>query len=141
MQATPLGAKVEPVRAVLADIPVRREEVFLYHKTTARAVYDRARKPGADDVVLWNEKGEITESTIANVVVEREHARVTPPVDCGLLAGTFRAELLARGEIREAVVSVDELRAASRFWLINSVQGWRTGDARGPNVSESGLNV
>jgi para-aminobenzoate synthetase/4-amino-4-deoxychorismate lyase len=125
VQVAPLAASLEPVRAALADIPVRRDEVFLYHKTTNRALYEKARKPAADDVILWNERGEITESTIANVVVERDRARVTPPLDCGLLAGTFRAELLARGDIREAIVSIDELRAAPRFWLINSVQGWR----------------
>jgi len=34
-------------------------------------------------------------AAVRTAVVEREHARVTPPVDCGLLAGTFRAELLA----------------------------------------------
>ena len=125
VQVTPLAGKHEPVRAALADTPVTQDEVFLYHKTTNRAVYEEARKPGADDVILWNVRGEITESTIANVVVERDQGRVTPPVGCGLLAGTFRAELLARGDIREAVVSIDELRAAPRFWLINSVQGWR----------------
>jgi para-aminobenzoate synthetase/4-amino-4-deoxychorismate lyase len=125
VQATPLAAKLEPVRAALADIPVTRDEVFLYHKTTNRALYEAARKPAADEVILWNERGEITESTIANVVVERDHARVTPPLDSGLLAGTFRAELLARGDIRESIVSIDELRAVPRFWLINSVQGWR----------------
>jgi para-aminobenzoate synthetase / 4-amino-4-deoxychorismate lyase len=46
-------------------------------------------------------------------------------VHCGLLAGTFRAELLARGEIQERVVTLDDLRSASRVWLINSVHQWR----------------
>jgi hypothetical protein len=85
----------------------------------------RARRDDADDVCLWNENGEVTESTIANIVVELSGGvRVTPPVDCGLLAGTFRAELLERGENRR-VVRVEELSSASRIWLINSVQGWR----------------
>ena len=81
-----------------------RDDVFLYHKTTNRAIYDRARKGGADDVCLWNEDGEITESTIANIVIELDGRRVTPPVDCGLLAGTFRGELLERGDLSEQVV-------------------------------------
>ena len=51
--------------------------------------------------------------------------RVTPPVDCGLLAGTFRAELLARREIQERVLTLDDLQSASRLWLINSVHEWR----------------
>ena len=42
-----------------------------------------------------------------------------------VLPGTYRADLLARGEIRERVITLDELRAASRIWLINSVHGSR----------------
>ena len=94
-----------PVRVKLAASPVSRDDVFLYHKTTNRAIYDRARLAGADDVLLWNEDGEMTESTIANLVVELDGVRVTPPVECGLLAGTLRGELLDRGEIAERVVA------------------------------------
>jgi para-aminobenzoate synthetase/4-amino-4-deoxychorismate lyase len=107
--------------------PVDPADVLLYHKTTARHVYDRARLSGVDDVILWNPQGQVTEATIFNLVVELDGVLVTPPVACGLLGGTFRAELLHRGEIREAVVTVDDLRRASRLWLINSVQEWRRG--------------
>ena len=50
--------------------------------------------------------------------------KVTPPVVCGLLAGTLRAELLEAGAIQEAIVTLDELRAAPGIWLINSVREW-----------------
>ena len=115
----------------LAASPVSRDDVFLYHKTTNRAVYERARLADADDVLLWNEQGELTESTIANLVLELDGARVTPPVECGLLAGTLRGELLDRGEIGERIVAVDDLRRATRLWLINSVQGWCTATLAG----------
>ena len=49
---------------------------------------------------------------------------VTPPVECGLLAGTMRAELLEAGTITERRIAVEELRAASQLWLVNSVHGW-----------------
>jgi para-aminobenzoate synthetase/4-amino-4-deoxychorismate lyase len=49
----------------------------------------------------------------------------TPPVESGLLAGTFRANLLERGAIRERRITLPELRAAREVWLINSVRGWR----------------
>jgi para-aminobenzoate synthetase/4-amino-4-deoxychorismate lyase len=75
--------------------------------------------------VLWNGRGEATETTIANLVVERDGRRITPPVECGLLPGVFRAYLLARGEIAEARVTLDELRRAPRIWTINSVRKWR----------------
>ena len=46
-----------------------------------RVVYDTARRsrPDVDDVMLWNERGEVTESTIANVVAEIDGVRYTPP--------------------------------------------------------------
>ena len=68
-----------------ATEPIDPADVFLFHKTTNRAVYDRARRPDCDDVVLWNPAGEVTETTIANLVVEVGDRRVTPPIACGLL--------------------------------------------------------
>jgi para-aminobenzoate synthetase/4-amino-4-deoxychorismate lyase len=125
VECTALQVSDRSVRVRLSDLPVSRDDVFLFHKTTNRAVYDRARRPDADDVLLWNRERELTESTIANVVCELDGARVTPPIECGLLGGTFRAELLDRGEISERVVTVDDLRRVTRLWLINSVQRWR----------------
>ena len=61
---------------------------------------------------------------MANVGVEIDGRRVTPPIACGLLAGTLRAELLSKGEIVEGRVTIDDLLAAPRLWLINSVRGW-----------------
>jgi len=113
-------------RVALADRGVDSSDVFLRHKTTQRDVYDRARaaRPGVDDVVLWNERGEITESTIANLVVQLQGARSTPPVSCGLLPGVFRGALLDAGEIRERVLTKEDLASAERLWLINSLREW-----------------
>lgn len=115
------------VRVALARVPVDRREPFLYHKTTRRGVYEAARagRPAFDDVILWNEAGEVTETTIANVVIRDADGYWTPPVACGLLAGTFRGWLLERGAIRERRIAVEELREAKELWLINSVRGWR----------------
>lgn len=111
----------------IAKEPVDSQDVFLYHKTTNRAVYEKAKAnfPYADDVLLYNERGEVTESCIANVVVELDGCKITPPVSCGLLAGSLRDSLLEEGEIEEGVVSLDDLKRANRIWLINSVRKWR----------------
>jgi para-aminobenzoate synthetase/4-amino-4-deoxychorismate lyase len=113
------------VRVGLARAPVEPSDPFLFHKTTNRRTYDTARLPGLDDTLLWTPDGDLTESTIANLVVEMDGRRVTPPVACGLLPGTFRAELLAMGEIVEGRVRLEDLRRASQVWLVNSVRGWR----------------
>jgi para-aminobenzoate synthetase/4-amino-4-deoxychorismate lyase len=127
LQAAPLAPLASDpfFRVALARRPVDRNDVFLYHKTTHRRVYEAAKAdfPGHDDVILWNEAGEVTESTIANLAAEIDGALCTPPVACGLLPGVARAELLARGVLRERRLSLDDLRGAPRLFLLNSVRG------------------
>lgn len=127
LEAAPLPPPPEaPLTVALARAPVDRNDPFLYHKTTCRRVYEEAlaARPGFDDVILFNAEGEVTESSRANVVAEIGGARYTPPVVCGLLPGTFRARLLAAGEVAERVITVDELRRSPRVFLVNSVRGW-----------------
>jgi para-aminobenzoate synthetase/4-amino-4-deoxychorismate lyase len=113
-------------RVTFASEPVDSRDPFLANKTTHRDVYDSARRarPDVDDVILSNEREEITEATIANVVVEIGGVRYTPPHSSGLLCGAFRAELLASGEIRERVLTRADVTHASRLWLINSLREW-----------------
>lgn len=121
-----LPSSSRPWVLAVAPNPVSSRDVFLFHKTTHRLVYDHAlhASPACDDVILWNELGEITETTRANIVIEHAGQRLTPSRESGLLAGTFRAALLARGELQEKRLTLDDLARASRVWLINSVRGW-----------------
>ncbi len=115
-----------PVRVVLAPHPIDEQDVFLYHKTTHRQLYERMRNgvgAEADDVLLFNRHGEVTETTIANIVVEIDGREYTPPVRCGLLAGTCRRHLLTSGQVSERVVTLKELGALGTFTLINAVRG------------------
>ncbi len=110
---------------VLARNPVDRRNVFLYHKTTNRQIYNEAveANPGYDDVILWNADGEVTESTRANVVAEIDGVLCTPPISSGLLAGTYRSQMLERGAVTERVITVEELLRSPRVMLVNSVRG------------------
>ncbi|MFL6253791.1 MAG: aminodeoxychorismate synthase component I [Pyrinomonadaceae bacterium] len=115
-----------PLRVALAHSPLKKSDRFLGHKTTNRGQYEarRAEVPDVFDVLLWNEEGELTEFTNGNVVVELDEQRLTPPRECGLLAGTFRAVLLRKGEVAERVLTKDDLARASRVWFVNGVRGW-----------------
>lgn len=121
------------MRLRLAATPIDSHNRFLYHKTTQRDVYDRARENmgDADDVVLWNERGEVCETTIANLAIDVDGTWITPPVSSGLLPGTLRAELLAHEEISERVVTVEMLKKARRLRLFNSVRGVFEGELIG----------
>jgi para-aminobenzoate synthetase/4-amino-4-deoxychorismate lyase len=114
-----------PPRVMVAPGPIDSSNPFLYHKTTNRALYGGARVacPSYDDVLLFNEKGEVTESTIANLAVEIEGKLCTPPVQCGLLPGTLRAELLERGELFERAITMEELPRSPSVFLLNSMRG------------------
>lgn len=113
-------------RVGFAAQPVDVGDRFLRIKTTERRAYEAARRsrPHLDDVLLWTAAGDVTESTIANVVVELDGARVTPPATAPLLPGVFRAELLAAGRIRERRLSKRDVATAPRLWLINSLREW-----------------
>ena len=120
-------------RVALADEPISSSDRFLRHKTTYRGVYQRALArarsldPSVADVLLFNERGELTESTNANVVLDLGEsdrtALVTPAKTSGLLGGVFRERLLARGRVDERVVLLDDLERTRRLWLVNSVRG------------------
>ena len=125
------GADTVPSAADVRSIslsanPVFSRYPFLFHKTTHRSVYESraAEHPDVFDVLLMNEEGFITEFTRGNLVAEIGGVLCTPPRECGLLAGIFRGELLAEGEIQERPVTIGEVREASRLWLINSVREW-----------------
>ncbi len=109
----------------IAKVPIESSDVFLYHKTTNRTVYEEALKasPGFDDIILFNEKGEVTETTVANIAAEIKGTLCTPPVCCGLLAGTYRAWLIDQKRIQEKTISLDDLRQSTNVYLMNSVRG------------------
>jgi para-aminobenzoate synthetase/4-amino-4-deoxychorismate lyase len=113
-------------RIALAAAPVDRSNPFLYHKTTNRSVYEDAiaARAGFSDVLLYNDRGEVTESTIATFVVEIDGELWTPPIACGLLPGTLRAHLVDEGKVQEKVITVQEILSASQHYLMNSVRGF-----------------
>ena len=126
IEAEPLTDDHRKRKLALAREPIDRSNRFLFHKTTHREVYDRCRRdfPDHDDVVLWNEEGEVTETSIANLVLRLDGELVTPALDSGLLPGTLREELLEKGTISEGVLKVGDVQRAEEIFLINSVRGW-----------------
>jgi para-aminobenzoate synthetase/4-amino-4-deoxychorismate lyase len=127
LQVKPLPRAGRPsvLRLCPSLITVDRSSPFLYHKTTVRGIYEQART-GCDeetDVILTNERGEVTETTIANIAVLRKDRWVTPMVSCGLLAGTMRAQLLDEGQLVEGIVRLEELLPGETIRCFNAVRG------------------
>lgn len=124
----PVSAGETRFRFSIAKERVETTNPFLYHKTTRRDFYDEPRKraqaeKGVDEVVFLNERGELTEGSFTNLFVERDGVLLTPPIASGLLAGTLRADLIASGRAREAVLTEADLAASDHVYLGNSVRG------------------
>lgn len=121
-EATDLG-KSGPITARVSKVPVVSGDPLLMFKTTLRDAY--AAPTDTDDVLQANERGELTEFTIGNLVVEREGRFFTPPLSSGVLEGTLRAQLLEEGVLVESVLLEDDLKDAN-VYRINSVRGWQS---------------
>jgi para-aminobenzoate synthetase/4-amino-4-deoxychorismate lyase len=127
----PVQQKCSEIRKVtIAKQRMDSTMVQLFHKTTNREIYDlelsRARKDGFSEVFFLNEKGEMTEGAISNIVIRTGERYFTPPVSCGLLPGTFRAHLLNNYPrlIQEKAFTLEEMAAADHIYMINSVRGF-----------------
>jgi len=115
-------------RLKLASTTLRSGDRLLRHKTTRREAYAQARAeyPTAevDEVLLANERGEVCEGTITTLFADfGDGILLTPHLDCGLLAGVLRAELLDRGQARQAILPAADLGKAKALFVGNSLRG------------------
>lgn len=116
-----------PVRLVVTGVCVASDDPMLRHKTTQRTLYDAAadaaRQRGADDGILVNEAGRITETSRLSLFVRKGHGPLrTPPLADGLLPGVLRAHLLDAGLAVEASLTPGDLVGA-RVFVGNAARG------------------
>ena len=116
-----------PVQLKLVTTPISSADPFLSHKTSHRVAYVRADTEVGSDCapLLFNEQGNVTESSIANVVYQYDGKLYTPPVQDGLLPGVFRECLLREGQIEVRSLALEEMDQVEAWWLVNALRGWR----------------
>lgn len=111
----------------LSKYPVQSSNKFLYHKTTFRPWYknttEKINRGLVYDEIFINEKGELTEGSRCNIVIDINHELFTPPIECGLLNGVYREHLLTTKKCQEKKLYVSDLKNAQHIYLINSVRG------------------
>ncbi|MFA6292107.1 MAG: aminodeoxychorismate synthase component I [Victivallales bacterium] len=107
--------------------PVSSKDVFLYHKTTNRQLYDSefkaAHTEGFDEVIFMNEKGEITEGAITNIFILTKNGWCTPSLKCGLLPGIWRKKMICELRAEERNITLKDLKSAEKIIIGNSVRG------------------
>jgi para-aminobenzoate synthetase/4-amino-4-deoxychorismate lyase len=120
----------QPVLIGFAEQRTDSSLSWLFHKTTRRALYNeaygRAQADGLFDVIFCNERQEITEGCITNILILKNNIYYTPPLDCGLLNGVMRKQLLASAgkiPVVEQVLYRADILEAEKIFLCNSVRG------------------
>lgn len=117
---TPWVFRISPER-------VASDDLLMAHKTTQRALYDRWRGDLPDGVQEWlfvNERGEICEGTITNILVTTADGdRLTPALTSGCLPGVCRQSLLDSGAVKEAVLTLQDLAQARQIKVMNALRG------------------
>ena len=88
---------------------------------------ERAASQGLDEVILLNERGEISECTSANVFIAEGGRVWTPPLSSGCLPGVTRAMLLEEVhvpgyEVRERVLSPADLEKADEVFITSTTR-------------------
>lgn len=131
------GKKSKGKRVIFSPVRTDSDNIFLYHKTTNRELYNRefqrVRSLGYYDVLFLNCKGEVTEGAISNIIIKacpRAKRRnrdkfYTPPIRCGLLDGVYRRHLFDREDfpLEEKVLFEQDILNAEKLYLTNSVRG------------------
>lgn len=87
-----------------------------------------ARTRGADDVLMLNLRGEVTEAATSNVAFVRDGALITPPLEAGILSGITRALLVDRiapaaaVTVREAPIVPRDFAGMSECFLLSTTR-------------------
>ena len=87
-----------------------------------------ARSRGADDVVMLNLRGEITEAATSNIAFIRDGGMITPPLAVGILEGITRGLMLGKVApaagvgVREAIVRPGDLAGMSECFLLSTTK-------------------
>ena len=131
-RALNLTDELQPLKVCLARDAIDSRDIFLFHKTTRRDIYETQRSglEEFDDILLYNERAEVTEFTLGNLVAELDGELVTPPVSSGLLAGVFRGYLLETGQVAERTILMEDLEKCLRLFRVNSVRQWQMVDLK-----------
>ncbi len=131
LESDSLPPTPQPVRLTISETPLQGDMLWLRHKTTHRPWYDAAqawlaRNPAFFDMVFCNGRDEVCEGSRSNIYIldAASNTWLTPPLDCGLLPGVQRRDLLDSGQVREARITREQFLASPAIRVSNALRGW-----------------
>jgi len=134
-----------PMYRIMLDTQPTKFTKLTWLKTTRRPMYDTARERmpqileslGQDpaqnsnnEVLLYNEQGDIIEGSVTNVYFWRNDTWTTPFVgpDHGGLEGTARKWAISKGLCKEGRIPKDSIQNGELVWISNGVRGFLPGN-------------
>src|SRR5579884_3011819 len=89
--------------------------------------YERAHEQGFDELVLLNERGEVSECTSGNLFAVHGTTALTPPLSAGCLPGVTRAILLEESripeiQVRERTLFPADLESADEVFITSTTR-------------------
>lgn len=117
--------KLTGYNIVLSSTNVSNKNKYLYFKTTNRKIYNSElseyRESGFDEVIYQNEKGNITEGAISNIILVLNGEYFTPAQENGLLKGTLINYLSDIGVLKEKDITINDIIGSECMFMCNSV--------------------
>ncbi len=92
---------------------------FTYFKTTHRPHLSL----GKQEIIYHNVAGELLETSIGNLVLKIAGELYTPPTSLGILPGIYRQHLLETGQVKEKIMTLEDLNQAEAIYGCNAVRG------------------
>ncbi|KXT76395.1 aminodeoxychorismate synthase component I [Streptococcus sp. DD12] len=92
---------------------------FTHFKTSYRPHLPKS----SHEIIFFDEKGNLLETTIGNLIVEKDGQKWTPPADLDILNGIFRQKLVTSGRVKEKYLKIKDLKDADAIYACNAVRG------------------
>jgi para-aminobenzoate synthetase/4-amino-4-deoxychorismate lyase len=116
------------VKIIISDKTIDSENKFQYFKTTNRELYNseltKYNRSGYFEVIFFNEKDELAEGCTTNIFIKKNDVWLTPPITNGILPGIYRNHFMyTQKDVKEAIITINDLLHADEVMLVNSVIG------------------
>ncbi len=85
----------------------------------------RARAKGFDDAIRPNQKGEVCETSIANLLLRHLGIWITPTLESGALPGITRALAMEWFHVAETDLMIADLQKVDSIFLLSSLRGFQ----------------
>ena len=130
------------MRFAVSASRVDSSDLFLFHKTTRRELYDRewqeySERLGTDEVVYLNERGELAEGSRTTIFIERDGELLTPHTQRRAAAGHATRRTVGGGQGARGRVEARRSRIGGRG-LPRQFGAW---PRDGPSYRRAGVSV